>query len=184
MREAIKIREKSPPGSGYLCAFHFKNWCHNVPMIIKQPVRVSFESQRICSLGRMKQFVIRREVGTIGPHLMHETWETPGPWDHLVHPEVLLLENLLEECKRFSFPSPALRFDSGDSAGSLDRCRLHCDVTNEGDLLVNLGQGFPTGGTFCASTPTPRTLGNPDGRFCLSHKWGYPGLVGGSLGCW
>lgn len=42
-------------------------------MIIKQPVRVSFESQRICSLGRMKQFVIRREVGTIGPHLMHET---------------------------------------------------------------------------------------------------------------
>lgn len=47
--------------------------------------------------------------------------EKPGDrWDHLVHPEVLL-ENLLEERKGLSFPSPKLKCNSGERAGSFSQ---------------------------------------------------------------
>ena len=74
MREAIRTREKQPPGSEYLCVFHLKNLGHNVPMIIKQPVWVSFKSQRIFSPGRMKQLFTRqgREPSGRVPLMKHE----------------------------------------------------------------------------------------------------------------
>lgn len=51
-------------------------------MIIKQPVWVSFESQRICSLGRMKELFTMRDRVPLGrvPCMKHE--EAWKPWDH------------------------------------------------------------------------------------------------------
>lgn len=48
-------------------------------MIIKQPVWVSLESQRVCPLGRMRQLFIRCELSTLGLGPMHETQGTLEP---------------------------------------------------------------------------------------------------------
>lgn len=46
-------------------------------MIIKQPVWVSFESQRICSLRSTEQLFISGTWASLGPQPMPETWGAP-----------------------------------------------------------------------------------------------------------
>lgn len=48
-------------------------------MIIKQPVWVSFESWRICSLRRMNRLFIRRERVPLG---YIPCWKHEEPWTH------------------------------------------------------------------------------------------------------